>query len=93
MEKQLKAQVKRMNYMQLDPAARYHVWQALLKSRLWYSLVLTSRVSPRIRTWMQGYIYRSVKALMRIEGNPSTERVYRETFGQDKDQVIESIWK
>ena len=93
LEKQLRTQGRRMNYMQLDSSARYHVWQALLKSRLWYSLVLTSRVSPGIKTWVQGYLYRSVKALMRVEGNPSADLVYQATFGQDRDQVIEAVWK
>ena len=42
LERTVQSQLQRMNYMCLDKAARYHVWQALFKSRLWYSLVLTS---------------------------------------------------
>ena len=52
LERSLRTQMQRMNYMQLEPAARYHVWQALMKSRLWYSIVLTSRISPKVKTWM-----------------------------------------
>ena len=76
LERSLRTQMQRMNYMQLEPAARYHVWQALMKSRLWYSIVLTSRISPKVKAWMQSYLYRSVKGLMRIKGNPSTELLF-----------------
>ena len=82
-----------MNYMCLDKGARYHVWQALFKSRLWYSLVLTSRISTKVKEWMQGYLYRSVIGLMRVKGKPQKDRVFQATFNQDKEQVIETIWK
>ena len=44
-EKQLVIQSRRMAYMKLDQKARYHIWQALFKSRTWYSIVLTTRIS------------------------------------------------
>ena len=45
METQLLVQKRRMAYMKLDQDARYHIWQALFKSRCWYSIVVTSRLS------------------------------------------------
>ena len=47
-EKQLVIQNRRMAYMKLDQRARYHVWQALFKSRTWYSIVLTTRLSQEM---------------------------------------------
>ena len=93
LEKAMQSQLQRMNYMCLDKGARYHVWQALFKSRLWYSLVLTSRISTKMKEWMKGYLYRSVIGLMRVKGKPQKDRVFQATFNQDKEQVIEAIWK
>ena len=76
LEKAMQLQLQRMNYMCLDKGARYHVWQALFKSRLWYSLVLTSRISTKVKEWMQGYLYRSVIGLMRVKGKPQKDRVF-----------------
>ena len=72
-ERQLLVQKRRMAYMKLDQDARYHVWQALFKSRTWYSVILTTRISPAMATWTKGYLYRSIKTLINITGNPNTD--------------------
>ena len=63
LDRQLDVQKRRMNYMHLNEDTRYHLWQALLKSRLWYSIVITSRLSPQIENWASSYLYDSVKQL------------------------------
>ena len=30
---------------------------------------------------------------MMVKGNPQKDRLYQATFNQDKEQVIEAIWK
>ena len=81
-----------MTYMKLDQRARYHIWQALFKSRTWYSVVLTTRISTQMQKWARSYLYRSIKNLMGIQGNPSTDRVYRSTFLESKEDTLNLIW-
>ena len=78
--------------MKLDQPSRYHVWQALFKSRTWYSIVLTSRLADKLQSWAKGYLYRSIKALMGVTGNPSTDRVYQTTFLESQDDTLNLIW-
>ena len=91
-ERQLVTQQRRMAYMKLDQPSRYHVWQALFKSRTWYSIVLTSRLADKLQSWAKGYLYRSIKALMGVTGNPSTDRVYQSTFLESQDDTLNLIW-
>ena len=78
--------------MKLDQEARYHIWQALFKSRVWYSIVLTTRISDRMKQWSQGYLYRSIKMLRGITGRPSTEVTYQQTFQFNPDETLNYIW-
>ena len=91
-ERQLITQSRRMAYMKLDQSARYHIWQTLFKSRTWYSIIMTTRISEPMKKWAQSYLYRSIKTLMGISGNPSTDSVYRSTFLETQNDVVNLIW-
>lgn len=78
--------------MKIDQATKYHIWQALLKSRVWYSIVLASRLSPKIKTWTTSYLYQSVKQLMGVKGNPKAEKIYHSTFLRDESTTMQNIW-
>ena len=43
-------------------------------------------------TWAKGYLYRSIKALMGITGNPNTDAVYDATFLESQDTAMNLIW-
>ena len=59
---------------------------------MWYSIVLASRLSTKIKTWTTSYLYQSIKNLMAIKGKPSTERVYHSVFLRNKATTIQNIW-
>ena len=77
--------LKKISYIltngKLDIANRYAVWHSLFKSKVWYQVVLLSSISEAIRTWANGYIYRSLKQLLNLQGNPNAETVLGIIFG------------
>jgi hypothetical protein len=85
---------KRLNHAQwllsssmLDGSTRYHTWQTLFKGRLWYSLVLMSKHSDRVKTWLKGFLYRAMKAYFGIATNTATEKTFTEVMGCDSETV------
>ena len=85
LDRQLTVQKRRMAYMKLNPEARYHIWQALFKSRVWYSIVLSTRISEKMKKWSKSYLYQSIKMLRGITGNPNTDTMYLQIFQMDPD--------
>ena len=83
LDRQLVVQRRRMAYMKLDPEARYHIWQALFKSRVWYSIVLTTRLNKKFKDWTLSFLYRAIKQITGLKGNPSMDKTFASTFMLD----------
>ena len=92
MEISLKSSMNRLSYTKLDKAAKYHVWQALFKSRVWYSIILTTRLNAQMKKWTQSFLYRSLKQITGLKGNPNTEKLYNCVFLMDQQHTIEALW-
>ena len=70
-----------MRKKQLSPGAKLQLWQALFKGKLWYQLTVLSVHSELVQKWMTGFLYRGIKALLSLKGQPGTNTVFEYAFG------------
>ena len=80
LEKSLSNVRRLINSNKLTNETRYTVWHQLFKSKTWYLLILTSRISPRLRLWGESFLYRGVKSLLNIRGLPNKQKLLQSCF-------------
>lgn len=81
MEGQLSKVIKTLTSPKLNSTDRYSIWHTLYKSSVWYSIVILSNQNEDIHKWANRFLYRGVKHLLHLKGNPATEKVFGAAFG------------
>lgn len=86
--------LQRMKWILMDKKlngqSRNHIFQALFKSITQYMQNLLSVFSQEERTWMKKFMYRSVKELTGVKGNPKMETLLRTALGQCYEDYLKS---
>lgn len=72
----------------MDGLAKYHLFQALFRSRVAYAVNLLSPISTKIRTWFEGYYYRAIKSLLGVKENAKTEKLLSTCLGMSFEDYI-----
>ena len=72
---------------------RYHIWQTLWKANYWYELVLAGMFSQKILEWTKSTIYRGIKILLNLKGNPNAKKLLLSTTGYSPDNFMEHEWR
>jgi hypothetical protein len=65
----------------LSGQTRYVVWQALIKSRFMYGVMLLLNYNDKIKEWHKSLMYRLLKALFRIRVNPAKDTLLETMLG------------
>ena len=87
-EKSLKGAAHIIKNNHTAPIAKYQLWQALMKSRVWYQLTLLAHVDSKARQYAIDYIYRSSKILLGLRGSVSKPKLFRLCFGSTGEEYI-----
>ena len=54
---------------------------------------MTTRLNKKFREWTLSFLYRAIKKIANIKGNPNTEKTFQSTFMlESKDEVIDAMW-
>lgn len=89
-EQSLKKQMWLIKNFTYNNRTKYHLWQTLFKSKLWYQTINLSIRFPEMERWAVSYMYRIAKTLLNIKGNPSTNKLLLTCFQMNTNQLIKS---
>lgn len=77
-----------MQDYRINGLTRYHLFQALFRSRVAYPINLMAPISKKVKDWYKGFYYRALKALLRIKENANTEKLLRICLGKSFEEFL-----
>lgn len=68
--------------------ARFHIFQALFRSRVCYAINLLAPTCPRITSWYKGFYYRALKKLLRIKDLVNKDKILELCLGKKFEEFM-----
>jgi hypothetical protein len=73
----------------LDGASKFHLFQALFRSRVSYAMNILAYFDRDTAKWFKSYWYQSIKTLLNIGDNIKMERLFSFTLGESFESFLE----